>query len=317
MTEGWNPPLGDPTTDAWFPKPLPRDALKQAFYERCLGAEQLLLLRAALERRMNIQNFDSGPGFEDLVRDELSRILPDRYSVHPGVVSNSDGLSAGECDVVLYNSTWFSAIKAGATEASRRWHYPVEGVYGVLEVKQSLTDDVLEKGLQKLVQFSRLEGRNPPSRTRFVENRSSLMPDEPVRPYTALVAGGLGEKQDLEELAHRFIAINGQLPREHIVNALAVLGQGFICWGFQDEDDDRPQVAVHSNIDDHLSLFPLFVRAEGEDDTRFSAFYELVTNMMGHLTSTVLLAAGMGALYGAPQRAARPNGDEWNMVPNS
>src|SRR4051794_38553514 len=98
--DGWDPPLGNPNSIDWFPRRLSRDSLKQAFFERCLGVEQILMLRAELERRMNIDNFDSGPGFEDILREEMARLLPDRFSVRAGVVSDSEGSSAGDCDVV-------------------------------------------------------------------------------------------------------------------------------------------------------------------------------------------------------------------------
>src|SRR4051812_2855515 len=62
VTSSWDPPLPDPAL--WRPKRSP-EALKASFRNRCLGAERLIKLRAELERGMNINNFDSGPGVED------------------------------------------------------------------------------------------------------------------------------------------------------------------------------------------------------------------------------------------------------------
>lgn len=317
VSGGWDPPLGDPNSEGWFPRRLAKDSLKQAFFERCLGVERTLLLRAELERRMNIDNFDSGPGFEDILREEMARLLPDRYSVKAGVVSDSHGFSAGDCDVVIYNAAWFPVIKAGATESSRRWHYPIDGVYGVLEAKQSLNATTLEDGMRKLVTVSRLQVDPPPSFNRVVENRGGAFesPDDPTRAYTAIVAGGLAEGEDLEDLVHRFVAINGQLPRVHVVNALVVLGVGYVGFGVTDPKTGRSGRARHSAVDDELSLFPtLFREREGEP---FSALYEFVSGLLSHLTGSVLFAHGVAKKYGAELRHEAPVHDAWNMWPLS
>ncbi|MFC7593691.1 DUF6602 domain-containing protein [Terrabacter sp. GCM10028922] len=315
--EGWDPPLGDPNSEGWFPRPLTKDSLKQAFFQRCLGVERILMLRADLERRMNIDNFDSGPGFEDILRDEVARLLPDRYSVRAGVVSDSVGFSAGDCDVVIYNATWFPAIKAGATGESRRWHYPIDGVYGVLEAKQSLSAGSLEAAMQKLVSVSRLHVDPSPSLNRVVENRGDAFAsaDDPSRVFTAIVAGGLAKDEDLEDLVHRFVAINGQLPRAHLVNALVVLGVGYVSFATTNPKTGHPMTARHTAFDDELPLYPtLFREREGE---QFSAFYLFVSGLLSHLTGTVLFAHGVARKYGAELRHEAPVTDHWNMLPCS
>ncbi len=315
--DGWDPPLGNPNSKGWFPRRLTKDSLRQAFFERCLGVERILMLRAELERRMNIDNFDSGPGFEDILREEMARLLPDRYSVRAGVVSDSEGLSAGDCDVVIYNSTWFPAIKAGATEHSRRWHYPIEGVYGVLEAKQSLSAETLEAAMQKLVTVSRLHVDPPPSFNRVVENRGGAFAtaDDPSRVFTAIVAGGLAEGVDLEDLVHRFVAINGQLPRVHMVKALVVLGVGYVSFATTDPKTGHQVRARHSALDDELPLYPtLFRERDGEP---FSAFYQFVSGLLSHLTGAVLFAHGVARKYGAELRHEAPVNDNWDMLPRS
>ncbi|WP_377639303.1 DUF6602 domain-containing protein [Oryzobacter terrae] len=315
--EEWDPPLANPNSKGWFPRPLTHDSLKQAFFERCLGVERMLMLRAELERRMNIDNFDSGPGFEDILRDELTRLLPDRYSVRAGVVSDSEWRSAGDCDVVIYNATWFPAIKAGAAEGSRRWHYPIEGVYGVLEAKQSLNVEYLEAAMKKLVTVSRLHVDPSPSFNRVVENRGGAFarPDDASRAFTAIVAGGLSKDEDLEELVHRFVAINGQLPRVHMVNALVVLGAGYASFATTDPRTGHATKARHSVFDDEQPLYPtLFREREGE---QFSAFYEFVSDLLSHLTGSVLFAHGVARKYGAQLRHETPVNDVWHMLPRS
>lgn len=304
----WDPKLPDPT--GWQPRTKAAKALSQAFWQRCQGVEQGLLLRAGLERAMNIDNFDSGPGLEDMVREELARILPTRYAVRSGVVSDSAGRTAGDCDVILFNETWFPAIKAGAADASRRWHYPIEGVYGVIEVKQCLTAASLDAAMKKLIVTSRLDAVGGDSRL-LVENRPAydfVRPSPPV--FSAILAAGIGDDQDLDDLVHRFVAINGQVPRSDVVNALCVLGAGFVTWGYQVDGEALPRTAYFLEEDMVKDIFPLFL--QGPDN---SYFYEFATLLLQYLHQRVLDAESVAVAYGAAQKARRPLADQWNLHP--
>jgi hypothetical protein len=105
---------------------------------------------------MNVYNFDSGSGLEDIVRDQLRAMLPSRYSIRAATLNDRKGQSAGDFDLVIANDDWFPAIKAGATPASRKVHLPIEAAYAVIEVKQTLTAKTLDDAMAKLVSANRL-----------------------------------------------------------------------------------------------------------------------------------------------------------------
>jgi hypothetical protein len=90
-----------PDTSRWQPKLSKSNTLERAFYLRCLHLEQLTLLRADNEKRLNVYNFDSGPGVEDIVRDGIRQLLPTRYAVDAGLISDRRGYSSGDCDIVI------------------------------------------------------------------------------------------------------------------------------------------------------------------------------------------------------------------------
>ena len=113
-----------PDTTQWQPRMSASDTLKSAFLKRCLGIETLIRLRSQFEREMNIDNFDSGPGVEDIIRGELNLLLPTRYSVRAGVINDRKGHTGGDFDVIIFSDLWFPVVKAGATPESRRVHLP-------------------------------------------------------------------------------------------------------------------------------------------------------------------------------------------------
>ncbi len=125
--------------------------------QTCRSIEARIRAEAGIEKNFNINNFDAGQGIEDIVRGQFRRLLPGRYEVTPGIVIDSNGDNCGECDLVIANRLWEPLLKYGATDESRRVHIPVEAVYTVIEVKQTLTEDSLEDAMKKIVMYKRLE----------------------------------------------------------------------------------------------------------------------------------------------------------------
>ena len=87
---------------------------------------------------MSVEAFGSGLPIEEVVREEFRNLLPNRYAVKAGTLVDATGYSAGDCDLVLFNDLWFPAVKASPTPSSRSVILPIEGVYAVGEIKQTL-----------------------------------------------------------------------------------------------------------------------------------------------------------------------------------
>jgi hypothetical protein len=85
-----------PDTTIWQPREHKAETLQEAFLRRCVALEEKIRLRVQLEKEMNIDNYDSGPGIEDILREELRSLLPGRYSVRSGVINDRQGRTAGD-----------------------------------------------------------------------------------------------------------------------------------------------------------------------------------------------------------------------------
>jgi hypothetical protein len=284
---------GLPDVARWQPREDSSADLAVSYRRRCQFVERRLLVRAAEEQAANIDNFDSGLGIEEIFRDELAKLLPARYGVTTGVISDRNGATAGHCDCVIFNDFWFPATKAGATEQSRRRHLPIEGTYGVIEVKQSLDARALDSAMEKLVVCQRLH-RPLVARDRIVENRESgsclHAISNPM--HTAIFALGLGKRADFQSLVERFININKMLKRREIVTCLVVLGHGQLTWAYESDDGIKPARFFYEDL--YAPLRPAWTPAEQEGDT----FYHYAMHLNGHLYSSVLGAEDIAALYG-------------------
>ena len=71
----------------------------------CQAAQTRIINEAENERKFNIDNYDSGPGVEDIVRQEVSKLMPRRYCVDAGVVNDQKGQTAGDFDIVVRDQT--------------------------------------------------------------------------------------------------------------------------------------------------------------------------------------------------------------------
>jgi len=288
-----------PDTTQWKPRESASGNLKSAFLHRCIGLEKEIGLRAKLEKGMNIDNFDSGLGVEDIVREALSQLLPRRYSVKAGVITDRDGNTAGDFEVVVFNEQWFPAVKAGATPQSRRVFLPIDGVYAVCEVKQTLDFESLDAALKKLVTCHRLN-RPRTHVKRIVENRegSSCTHGLSNPLYSVIIATDLGHGIELESLINRFFDINKTLKRLEVVRALCVLGHGTVTWSFMDEKGDaRPALFMLEDL--YVPIFPVYHRMPEAG----SSLYTLLTDLLLHLFQSVLAPEDVAPSYGPDRHA--------------
>src|SRR4051794_34848297 len=84
---------------------------------------------------------EKGRIVESVVKTALRSILPGRFSIGTGFVINSDGQSSSQLDLVIYDGHFNSPIVLeGGTGL-----FPVECVYGHVEVKSRLDRDEIDK----------------------------------------------------------------------------------------------------------------------------------------------------------------------------
>lgn len=283
-----------PDTTKWQPRDSKTDTLKSAFLRRCAGAEALIRARAQLEKVMNIDNFDSGPGVEDIIREEIRQLLPARYPVRAGVINDRNGKTAGDFDLAIFNEQWFPAVKAGATQESRRAHLPIDGIYAVCEIKQSLDFDVLDAAMEKLVMCHRLH-RPPTYAYRLTENRegSSCKHGLTNPLYSMIIATDLREGIDLDEVVERFFDINTTLARLEVVRALCVLGHGTVTWGYWHSNTEvRPARFMLEDL--YEPVFPVYHKMPESP----SALYSLIVDLSLHLYHSILAPEDIVAHYG-------------------
>ena len=292
MPKNWDECL--PDVSDWQPQSKNNDILKSALEITCQLAQDRIISRSKAEIRFNIHNWDSGSGVEEIVREELANLLPQRYCVEAGVVNDRHGNTAEDCDLLIRDRIWSPVIKLGATGRSRRFHYPVEGVYSATEIKQTLGFAGLDAAMKKLVTLSRLDRPDNPY-GHITENQHLRALDQPgaiLNPlHTSVFAIGLQGDTKFSDIAHRFGRINAMLTRDHMVKMLCVLDHGTAWYSVASGSSYN---ATHMT-DRHRTLI-----LQVNDGEPVNTFYRLYIEILGHLTRSVLGLANMAPEYGNP-----------------
>jgi hypothetical protein len=287
-----------PDTNTWQPRKDVSTALKDILYKRCLHIESLIIAKAKQEQELNINNFDSGISLEDIIRDGLSKLLPERYYITKGIVNDRLGFTSGDQDIIIFNKQWFPILKTGVSDASRKFHFPIEGIYAIGEIKQKLTIASLDEAMKKLVTSSRLH-RPKTEESRIAENRELAGYGEGLSNplYTFIIASNYDEHLSIDEIFNRFFEINKTLKRNEIINSLCILQKGTITWAYFDKSDSTFKPAMFCDPEKDL-LYPILPILLEVDSTRKSSLFDLIVNMFSHLNSTILGSEDLAAAYG-------------------
>ena len=162
--------------------PLERFDLEGAF------ADQERQLEATLARGRHITNQPGivGDATEDGWKDMLGNFLPGRYGVDSGKVIDSQGCQSEQIDIIIHD-TYYSPLMFSIGDAK---FVPIESVYAVLEVKQTLNKGTLDYAAQKAESVRRLHRTSTLIPNQFGKAITKALDEFPI------LAGILTSKSD-------------------------------------------------------------------------------------------------------------------------
>ncbi len=102
-----------------------------------------------IRNKFTSSNLIKGEELEDLLARNLANVI--NCSIGKGLVINGKGNASNQCDLILYENEFLkfpSIIKNNV--------FPVELVYGIIEVKTYLRKKDLEDSLDKIIRFKKI-----------------------------------------------------------------------------------------------------------------------------------------------------------------
>jgi hypothetical protein len=161
-------------------------------------SEQLnrMLLTKSGQAELMAHNLEKGLGNEQSLRDLLIDILPRRYGVAKGKVINSQGEMSRQLDVIIYDALNCPVL---FIDENKNQIVPVEGVYGAIEVKTSLTSGLLAEAFENLFSIYSLHKRENYSKNPLITG---------CPPFLFIFA--FSDKRTLKAIASQFVKLNNQ-----------------------------------------------------------------------------------------------------------
>jgi hypothetical protein len=249
------------------------------------SASEALSLRLKQELHANTNNMDSGVPLEDAFRHQLEQLI-EPYRLDVGHVVDKHGFTCGDCDAVIVDPRRVPMLKGSSAPGSRRKHLPFESVYGIVEVKQTLTIGALNPEMTrveprgtlwdactKAFAFKQLQ-RDGPKGVVWGSNR----PIAVLFFYRSDL--DLTSEKDIDRLMTEFLVINSAVPSEERVNALFVLDALSIGWWYRPVETDE-HLFYRVSHPAEAPIVPQVGVSRSGPDTLYEMFDYLWTTLAG------------------------------------
>lgn len=187
----------------------------QAFFSSVEDSMLALYRQAGVVRHSG----DRGENREQDLRDFLCQHLPKKYGITKGEIITQTGERSHAADIIIFDASSCPVLYSHHTAV-----LPVEGVYGIIEVKSKLSKSEFQDCIKKIERFKSLAPRD----LSVIQTREYTTVHRPTRPFGAVFAYEVADNS----LQSLFANYNEECERIHDVNyftnLVAVLGVGLI-----------------------------------------------------------------------------------------
>jgi hypothetical protein len=162
---------------------------------------------------------DRGDNREEILREFLRQRLPSKYGVAKGQIITKDGKHSHSADIIIYDSLTTPPLYSKRTAI-----VPIEGVYGIIEVKSTLSKTEFVDAARKIEAFKRLAPRD----LGLIETRQYVTLHRASRPFGIVFGFSLADNS-IESLSGNWTELNAQIHNvDFFVNFATVLGRGIL-----------------------------------------------------------------------------------------
>lgn len=162
---------------------------------------------------------DKGENREEFLIDFLKTHLPKRYGVTKGEVITKEGLHSHAIDIIIYD-----AINCPVLYAEKTSILPIEGVYGIIEVKSSLSKSEFDDAAEKITKFKKMAPRD----IGFTATEKHIKVQRASRPF-GIVFGFNLSGNSLDSLTENWKAHSHAVHDvNNFCNLICVLGKGVL-----------------------------------------------------------------------------------------
>lgn len=241
-----------------------------------------------ISQRMLVDFAEAGlgrnPGVKGGNREEklaafLSEKLPLQYAITSGEIAFRDGTLSNQADIIVYDRLRCPVLYSATSSI-----IPIDGTYGIIEVKSHLSKDELRDAALKVATFK----EKAPRDLAVIRKTEHVTLARPGRPF-GVVFGYRLKGNSLDSLVQNWMAINREVGIvNNWINMIAVLGEGLIILGRR-----KSETAVEPFLETDALVNYTFAAKEGKNDGNVHALplaYSDDTLMFFFFYSSAMLA---------------------------
>lgn len=233
-------------------------------------------------------NGDKGENREEFIMEFLRQHLPKRYGVTKGEVITKEGKRSHAIDIIIYDTVNCPVLYAGKTSI-----LPIEGVYGIIEVKSSLSKTEFDDAAKKIASFKELAPRD----LGIIASRDSATLHRPSRPF-GIVFGFQLSGNSLDSLKDNWAAQSQDVHDVNFFcNMVCVLGEGILRYesvnlskGEKDlllDTDEFVNLVqtIHKRVENNEAYDEILLRIikESAKDRAFGRFFTYLLIMLNRI----------------------------------
>lgn len=216
---------------------------------------------------------DRGENREEILAEFLGQHLPSRYGILKGEVVTRAGETSHSADLIIYDAIDCPVLYQGRTAV-----VPIEGVYGIIELKSRLSKAELVNAMQKLEAFKRLAPRD----LSVIRTREYVTVHRPSRPFGIVVGFALADNS-LDSLRANVAEEHARIHNvDYFTNLVAVLDEGVIH--YERADLDAGEKSLLLDTDEFVELVLTAQKRERNNEPPLNVFTRLVADEAGDRT---------------------------------
>lgn len=191
-----------------------------------------------------------GSAREDLLKDYLRKLLPEKYSISSGIIIDNEQKQSKQQDFIIHDA--FNCPSFFETESNII--LPIESVYATIEIKSSLDYSTLEQSVKNVESVRKL--KKLPNKNIVRNQYDSFYPLGFVFAYSS--------NYTLEQIQKKLFELNQNISGKNRISIICILDKGLI---FNVKKNNVAEVTLIPNDD------TLLARSDGNIENSLYSFY--------------------------------------------
>lgn len=192
-----------------------------------------------------------GSAREDLLKDYLRDLLPNKYSISSGIIIDFNQNQSKQQDFIIHDA--FNCPSFFKTDSNTI--LPIESVYATIEIKSTLNYDTLKQSIENIESVRKLH--KLPNRNIISNDYNEQYPLGFVFAYSS--------DYSLEQIQKKLFELNKSVDGRHQISIVCVLDKGLIFNVYKDNLTNftiipkNDTVLARSNSDIENSLYSFYL----------------------------------------------------------